>query len=42
MYLTYIVKKLAEIYKIEEREIVKRTSLNAKELFKLDEFLRNE
>jgi len=42
MYLTYIVKKLAEIYRIEESEIVNRTSLNAKELFKLDEFLRNE
>jgi len=42
MYLTYIVEKLAEVYGLEESEIINRTSLNAKELFNLDKFLRNE
>ena len=42
MYLRYVVKKLADIYMLEEREIVRKTSENAKELFNLDKFIKNE
>jgi hydrolase, tatD family len=32
-YLTYIVKKLAEIYNLSENEIINQTTKNAKEIF---------
>ena len=32
-YLTYIVKKLAEIYNLSENEIINQTTKNAKENF---------
>ena len=34
-YLTYIVKKLAEIYNLSENEIIKQTTKNAKEIFSI-------
>ena len=33
-YLTYIIKKLAELYKVSENEIIKKTTQNALEIFK--------
>ena len=34
-YLTYIVKKLAEIYNLSENEIINQTTKNAKEIFSI-------
>lgn len=39
-YLTYIVNKLSEIYQCPESEIVQKTSSNAKELFKIEKFIK--
>lgn len=33
-YLTYIIKKLAELYKVSENEIITKTTQNALEIFK--------
>ncbi|MFC2634618.1 MAG: TatD family hydrolase, partial [Capnocytophaga granulosa] len=33
-YLTYIIKKLSELYKVSENEIINQTTANAIEIFK--------
>ena len=34
-YLTYVIKKLSELYEVSENEIVKQTTTNALKIFKL-------
>lgn len=38
IYLTYIVKKLSDIYSVKEEEIIDQTTMNAHELFQLQKF----
>ena len=33
-YLTYIIKKLSELYKVSENELINQTTANAIEIFK--------
>ena len=37
-YLTYIVKKLSDIYSVKEEEIIDQTTMNAHELFQIQKF----